>query len=122
MNFGKKRKIESFGINKLTIDNLYEILKNRVKNDYDIVCIYDEELVNNKDLLNEILDKIYIETNREMEMEKKINDEYIEIDNIVKLNKNYKDSNISTKYGSSIIINNSDKDKNIVLFIKLSLW
>ena len=116
MNFGKTRKIESFGINKLTIDNLYEILKKRVKNDYDIVCIYDEELVNNKDLLSEILDKIYIETNREMEMEKKINDEYIEIDNIVKLNKNYKDSNISTKYGSSIIINNLDKDKNIVLF------
>jgi len=117
MDFKKTRKIESFGINELTIDNLYEIIKTHVKNDRDIVSIYAEELVDNKDLLSEILDKIYVEMNREIEIENKINDEYLKINNIVKLNENYKNSSISTKYGTSVIINSLEKDKDIVLFL-----
>ena len=50
MNMEKRRKIESFGINELTIDNLCEIIKNHVKNDSDIVYIHEEELLDNKDL------------------------------------------------------------------------
>jgi len=116
MNSNKIRKIEDFGLNKLTIDNLCDVLKNYVKNDRDIVCIYQEELINNKDLLSEILDKVYIETNREIEIEKEINNEYLKIDNIVKLKENYTNSNISTIHGTSVVINYKEKDNNIVLF------
>jgi len=116
MNFERTRKIESFGINELTIDNLCEIIKTHVKNDRDIVAIYAEELVDNKDLLSVILDKLYVEIKREIEIENKINDEYLKINNIVKLNENYKNSSISTKYGTSVIINSLEKDKDIVLF------